>query len=138
MSMTLASSRAQRLDAPRQLVLLLEHPAVDRALDAAAQRLDQDDDRRRREQRVEEEEPVLVGADPADQHAVDEGEDEDQRPEHDHAAEQLVEIEQPVADEVLRQEVEVDDDEDVAEARPVRERLERATAVTVAKPPTSR
>ena len=48
--------------------------------------------------------------------------DEDQRPQHHHAAEQLVQIEQPVADQVLRQEVEVDDDEDVAEARPVRAR----------------
>ena len=52
--------------------------------------------------------------------------------------EQLVEIEQPVADQVLRQEVEVDDDEDVAEARPVRARPRAAPAVTVAKPPTSR
>ena len=113
----------QRLDPPRQLELLLEHPAADPPLDPGAQRLDQDDDRRRRQQRVEEEEPGLVGADPANHHPVDEGEDEDQRPQHHHAPEQLVQIEQPVADEVLRQEVEVDDDEDVAEARPVRERL---------------
>ena len=124
MSMTLASSPRSASIRARQLELLLEHPAADPALDPGAQRLDQDDDRGRRQQRVEEEEPRLVGADPADHHAVDEGEDEDQRPQHHHAPEQLVEIEQPVADEVLRQEVEVDDDEDVAEARPVRDRLD--------------
>ena len=110
---------AQHLDAPRQLELLLEHPAADRALDPGAQRIEQDDDRRRREQRVEEEQPLLLGRDPVDQHAVDQRQDEDQRAQHHHPAEQLVEVEQPVANQGLRQEVQVDDDEDVAEGRAV-------------------
>ena len=81
--------------------------------------------------------PCSSGADPADEDAVDERQDEDQRAEHDHPAEQLVEIEQPVAEQVLRQEVQVDDDEDVAEARAVRHGLQQRR-VTVAKPPTTR
>ena len=68
---------------------------------------------------------MLLAADPAHEQAVDERQDEDERAEHDHAAQQLVEIEQAVAHEVLRQEVEVDDDEGAAEAGRARHDLEQ-------------
>ena len=90
-----------------------------------AHRLDQDDDGRRRQQRVEEEQPLLFRRDPADQDAVDQRQDEHQRAQHQHAAQQLVQIEQPVAHQVLRQEVHVDDDEDVPEARAVGHHLQQ-------------
>jgi hypothetical protein len=69
--------------------------------------------------------PCSSGADPAHQHAVDQRQDEHQRAQHQHAAEQLVQVEKPVANQVLRQEVHVDDDEDVAEVGAVRQRLQQ-------------
>ena len=51
--------------------------------------------------------------------------------------EQLVEIEQPVAHEVLRQEVEVDDDAALPKLG-ARGKTSASMSVTVAKPPTSR
>ena len=56
--------------------------------------------------------------DPLDQGPVDHGHDEDQGGQHHHAAEQLVEVEQPVAHQRLREEKEVDGDEDVGEGGP--------------------
>ena len=76
-------------------------------------------------------------ADPRTSSTVDHGEDHDQGGQHHHAAEQLVEIEQAVADQGLRQEVEIDDDEDVAERRRAGTEIDTA-AVTVATPPTRR
>ena len=116
--MTFIKIRAQAFDAPEQLVLLLKHPAIHHALQARAQRLEHDDDRGRRHQGVEKEHPQLIELDPLHQkQAVDDRGDHDQGGQHHHAAEQLVEVEQAVAGQGLRQEIQVDGDEDVSERR---------------------
>ena len=57
-------------------------------------------------------------ADPVEQEAVDRPQQHDERAEHRHLADQLVEVEQAVAEQRLRQEVEVEDAEDVADRGP--------------------
>ena len=59
--------------------------------------------------------PRLVGGHPRHQQAVDRRQDEHEGRDDHHAAEELVEIEQAVAEQRLRDEVDVDDRQDVAE-----------------------
>ena len=106
---------AERVDARLELVLLAEHPLLHLPLDGGAQRIEQDQDDERGDQRVEEEHARLIGGDPRDEQAVDRRQDEHEGGDDHHAAEELRQIEQAIAEQRLRDEVEVDDREDVAE-----------------------
>ena len=101
-----------------QLVLFLKQPAGQRPFDPGAQRIEHDQDRGRRDQGVEEEQLVLLLWHPFHQSAINQGHDEDQGCQHHHASQQLVQVEQAVADEGLRKEEQIDGDEDVRERRP--------------------
>ena len=113
------AARGAPLEAAAQLGALAQQPAVDAVLEPAAHRLEQDEDHERGDERVEEVEALLVApADPVQQEAVDRRQQHDERAEHRHLADELVEVEQAVAEQRLRQEVEVEDAEHVADRRP--------------------
>ena len=109
---------AEAVEAAAQLGPGPDQPAVDAVLEAAADRLEQDQDHERRDQRVEQLEALLAAADPRQEQAVDRPQEGDQGAEHRHLADQLVDVDQAVAEQGLRDEVEVEDREDVARGRP--------------------
>ncbi len=117
-STTPGSSLADRLDLAAQLGALAQQPAVDPVLEPAPYRLEQDQDHERRDQRVEQVQALLAAADPVQEEPVHRRQQHDERAEHRHLADELVEVEQPVAEQRLRQEVEVEDAEHVADRGP--------------------
>jgi hypothetical protein len=106
---------AQLLHPVAQLEPLAEHPLLDRPFDDRSQRVEEDQDHEAGHQRVEEEHARIGRRHPRHQQAVDGRQDQHQRRQHDHLAQHLVDVEEPVAEERLRDEVHVDDGDDVAE-----------------------
>ena len=107
----------QRLHRLHELESLGEEEGEDALLHLRLQRLEEDEDDERGDERVEEEEARALAAGPADEQPVDGGEDEADAGEDDDLAEQLVEIEEPVALDGLREEVQVDGHRHVGEGR---------------------
>src|SRR5205823_1175714 len=94
-----------------------EEEGEDPLLHLRLQGLEEDEDDERGDERVEEEEARALASRPADEETVDGGEDEPDAGEDDDLAEQLVEIEEPVTLDRLREEVEVDGHRHVGEGR---------------------
>ena len=101
-----------------QLVALAHQPAVDRVLEERAHRLEEDQDHEGGHDRVQDEQALhLAAADPGQEQAVDHGQDRHQRAQHEHLADQLVQVEEAVAEQRLGQEVQVEDGEHVPHGR---------------------
>ena len=113
-SMTVAAAVAQRLQPAHQLVPLAEEGGHHPLLDLLAQRLEEREDHEGGDHRVEVEELAPV-AHPGDQAAVDRHQHQAERRDHHDLPEELVQVEQPVALQRLRQEEHVDGEGDGAE-----------------------
>jgi hypothetical protein len=97
-----------------------EQPAFEAALELGAQRVDEDEHGERGEQGVEQQEHGLVGeapGDPQQEGGVDGGDGDDEERHRGDAAEDLREVEEALAHEGLRHEVQVDGGDDRADHR---------------------
>ena len=122
------------LQLAHQLVALGEEGGHHPLLDAVAQRVEEGEDHEGGDHGVEVEELAPV-AHPGDQAAVDDHQHQAERRHHHDLAEELVQVEQPVALQGLRQEEHVDGEGDgaepldrVVEVRGARHHLEDARA----------